>query len=135
VVAAVAAAAAPASSALAEAAVADCPRLDGLPVRVLDGGLRVAEASTRKARVKGLAKLDSLPQTLALHIPKCRSVHTVTMRFPLDLIWLDKQGRVVRVDHDVPPLRLKSCLRARSVVEAGAGTGDAFLAAGLATVE
>jgi len=112
--------------------VADCPRLDGLPVRVLDGGLRVAEASTRKARMKGLAKLDSLPSTLALHIPKCRSVHTVTMRFPLDLIWLDKQGRVVRVDHDVPPRRVKTCLRARSVVEAGAGTGDAFLAAGLA---
>jgi uncharacterized membrane protein (UPF0127 family) len=120
---------------LAEAAVADCPRLDGLPVRVLDGGLRVAEAATRKARMKGLAKLDSLPPTLALHIPKCRSVHTVTMRFPLDLIWLDKHGRVVRVDHDVAPLRVKTCLRARSVVEAGAGTGDAFLAAGVATVE
>jgi uncharacterized membrane protein (UPF0127 family) len=117
----------------APAAVADCPRLDGLPVRVLDGGLRVAEASTRKARMKGLAKLDELPETLALHIPKCKSVHTVTMRFPLDLIWLDKQGRVVRVDHGVPPLRMKSCLRASSVVEAGAGTGDAFLAAGLAT--
>jgi uncharacterized membrane protein (UPF0127 family) len=118
-----------------EATVADCPRLDGLPVRMLDGGLRVAEAATRKSRMKGLAKLDALPETLALHIPKCKSVHTVTMRFPLDLIWLDKHGRVVRVDHDIPPLRLKSCLRAASVVEAGAGTGDAFLAAGLAVAE
>ena len=43
--------------------------------------------------MKGLAKLDELPETLALHIPRCRSVHTFTMRFPLDLIWLDKAGR------------------------------------------
>ncbi len=75
--------------------------------------------------------LDALPPTLALHIPRCRSVHTVTMRFALDLIWLDRDGRVVRVDRGVPPGRMRSCLRARSVVEAGAGTGDAFLAAGL----
>jgi uncharacterized membrane protein (UPF0127 family) len=108
-----------------------CPRLDGLPARELPGGLRVAEATTRRSRMKGLAKLDGLPPALALHIPRCRSVHTVTMRFPLDLIWLDRRGQVVRVDRDVPPRRLKSCLRARSVVEAGAGTADAFLAAGL----
>ena len=53
------------------------------------------------------------------------------MRFPLDLIWLDKAGAVVRVDRDVPPRRLKTCLKARSVVEANAGTADAFVAAGL----
>jgi uncharacterized membrane protein (UPF0127 family) len=119
---------------LADAA-GDCPRLEGLPLRTLPGGLRVAEASTRRSRVKGLAKLDALPATLALHIPRCRSVHTVTMRFPLDLIWLDGRGEVVRVDRDVPPRRLKTCLRARSVVEAGAGTGEAFLAAGLGVAE
>ncbi len=88
-----------ASSASSEA----CPRLDGLPGRELTGGYRVAEANSRAARMKGLAKLDALPERLALHIPRCRSVHTFTMRFPLDLIWLDKQGRVVRVDPAVPP--------------------------------
>ena len=117
-----------ASSASAE----PCPRLDDLPGRELPGGLRVAEASTRAARMKGLARLDAMPPTTALHIPRCRSVHTFTMRFPLDLIWLDKRGHVVRVDHAVPPRRLKWCVRARSVVEAGAGTGDTFVAAGLA---
>ena len=78
-----------------------------------------------------LAKLDDMPETTALHIPRCRSVHTFTMRFPLDLIWLDKAGHVVRVDPSVPPRRLKSCLRARSVIEARGGTADTFLAAGL----
>jgi uncharacterized membrane protein (UPF0127 family) len=55
--------------------------------------------------MKGLAQLDAMPERLALHIPRCRSVHTFTMRFPLDLIWLGKDGSVVRVDRAVPPRR------------------------------
>ena len=113
-------------------ASAECPRLDALPGRDLPGGLRVAEARSRAARMKGLARLDDMPETTALHIPKCRSIHTFTMRFPLDLIWLDKRGDIVRVDPSVPPRRMKSCLRARSVIEARGGTADTFLAAGLA---
>jgi len=115
----------------ASSASASPERLDALPGRDLPGGLRVAEAHTRAARLKGLARLDEMPEWIALHIPRCRSVHTFTMRFPLDLIWLDKGGGVVRIDRAVPPRRLKSCLRARSVVEANAGTGDAFVSAGL----
>jgi len=106
-----------------------CPRLDGLPGRDLPGGLRLAEARTRPARMKGLARLDSMPGQLALHITRCRSVHTFTMRFPLDLIWLSRDGEPVRVDRAVAPRRLKLCLSARSVVEANAGAGDAFAAA------
>ena len=108
-----------------------CPRLDDLPTRELTGGLRIAEARARAARMKGLARLDSLPRSAGLHIPGCPAIHTFTMRFPLDLIWLDKRGQVVRVDRDVPPKRMKACRRARSVVEVNAGAADEFLAAGL----
>jgi uncharacterized membrane protein (UPF0127 family) len=116
---------------VSSASADECSRLDALPARELAGGLRVARAARRADRMKGLAKLDAMPPGYALHIPRCRSVHTVTMRFPLDLIWLGKDGRPVRVDHAVPPNRMKLCVRARSVVEANAGTADAFLAAGL----
>ena len=109
----------------------ECPRLDALPGRELAGGRRVAEASSRGARMRGLAKLDAMPAGAALHIPRCRSVHTFTMRFPLDLIWLGKDGTPVRIDRDVAPRRLRTCLKARSVVEANAGEADAFVAAGL----
>ena len=115
----------------ASSASASCERLDALPGRELPGGLRVAEAHTRAARMKGLAKLDAMPESAALHIPKCWSVHTFTMRFPLDLIWLDRAGQVVRVDENVPPRRVRTCVRARSVVEANAGCAGAFVAAGL----
>jgi uncharacterized membrane protein (UPF0127 family) len=93
----------------------------------------VAEANTRAARLKGLAKLDTMPASAALHIPKCWSVHTFTMRFPLDLIWLARDGSVVRVDENVPPRRFRTCVRARSVVECNAGAARAFLDAGLGT--
>ena len=106
-------------------------RLDALPGSNLPGGRRVAVADTRAARMKGLARLDSMPAGHALHIPRCRSVHTFTMRFPLDLIWLDGDGRVARVDRAVPPRRMRACLRARSVVECNSGTADDFVAAGL----
>ena len=52
-----------------------------------------------------------------LHIARCRSVHTFGMRYALDLIWLDGRGAVVRVDLGVPPRRVRTCRRARSVIE------------------
>ena len=109
----------------------ECPRLDDLPGRELAGGRRVAEAGTRAAKLRGLAGLDAMPAAAGLHIARCRSVHTLSMRFALDLIWLGRDGRPVRVDRDVAPRRLRTCLRARSVVEVRAGEADAFLAAGL----
>jgi uncharacterized membrane protein (UPF0127 family) len=101
-------------------------RLLALPSRALPGGRRIAEADSRAARLHGLAGLAALPPGLALHLPRCRSVHTFGMRFALDLVWLDRGGGVVRVDRGVAPRRLRTCLRARSVIEAAAGEGDAF---------
>jgi hypothetical protein len=85
-------------------------------------------ATTRSARARGLAGRAALGPDEALHIPRCRSVHTFGMRFALDLVWLDGGGRVVRVDRAVPARRVRACLRARSVVEVGAGRADAYLA-------
>jgi uncharacterized membrane protein (UPF0127 family) len=75
------------------------------------------------ARLRGLAFSD--PTADALHIPHCRSVHTFGMRYPLDLVWLDGGGAVVRIDRSVPPGRVRCCRAARSVVEMRAGGADA----------
>jgi uncharacterized membrane protein (UPF0127 family) len=106
-------------------------RFAGLPRRALADGREVIEAQTHRSRRRGLARLDELDARHALHIPQTPSVHTFGMRFALDLIWLAKDGAVVRVDRAVRPRRLRLCLGARSVVETVAGEADAFLAAGL----
>jgi uncharacterized membrane protein (UPF0127 family) len=51
------------------------------------------------------------------------------MRFALDLLWLGADGTLVRLDRAVAPRRLRSCLRARAVVEVAAGEGAGFAAA------
>jgi uncharacterized membrane protein (UPF0127 family) len=106
-------------------------RFAGLPRRPLADGMIVVEARTSRARRRGLARLEALPDDHALLIPRCPAVHTFGMRFPLDLIWLGKDESAVRVDWAVPPKRMRACARARSVVETLAGRADAFLSAGV----
>ena len=43
------------------------------------------------------------------------------MRFPLDLVWVGDDGRAVRVDHAVPPWRLRGCRKAVAVLELPGG--------------
>ncbi|HEX5621341.1 MAG TPA: DUF192 domain-containing protein [Solirubrobacteraceae bacterium] len=80
-------------------------------------------------RARGLRRLVGLigrrdwPAGVALEIPRCRSVHTFGMRFALDLVWLGAGREVVRVDRAVPPWRVRSCRRARSVLELRSGRG------------
>lgn len=81
-------------------------------------------------RARGLAWRANVPAGFALQLDRCRSVHTFGMRFSLDLLWLDRENRVVRVDYDVPASRMRCCWRARSVVEVRAGEGQDLLESG-----
>jgi uncharacterized membrane protein (UPF0127 family) len=90
---------------LASVAVAELP---GVDVRV---------ASDPLARLLGLAGLRALPPRTGLLLPRTRSVHTLGMRFALDLVWLDAGGRTVRVDRAVRAGRVRGCRAALQVVE------------------
>ncbi len=92
--------------------------------------MTVVVASSFAQRTRGLAWRKSVPAGYALKLEPCRSVHTFGMRFSLDLLWLDGEDRVVRVDYDVPPLRLRTCSKARAVVEVKAGEGRDLLESG-----
>lgn len=103
-------------------------RFDGLERRPLGGDLTLIVASGRRARRLGLAKLDALAPGHGLLLAPCRSIHTVAMRFALDLVWLDVNGHPIRLDEDVAPRRQRTCLRARSVIETSSGEGRRFQA-------
>jgi uncharacterized membrane protein (UPF0127 family) len=76
----------------------------------------VRVARSFRERLIGLAFVREPPAD-GLLLPRTRSVHTFGMRFALDLHWLGADGEVVRIDRAVPPRRLRTCLRARSVLE------------------
>ncbi len=72
-------------------------------------------ASTRRARREGLLRRDAVDGALVLR--PCRQVHTFGMRFPIDVVWCDGGGRVLRIA-TVRPRRLsRPVLRARMVIE------------------
>jgi uncharacterized membrane protein (UPF0127 family) len=106
-------------------------RLGGLPAQELAGGLVVHEAHGLRARRRGLAGLEDLDPGHALRIGRCRAVHTFGMRFAVDIVWLARDGAVVRVDAEVPPRRHRCCRRAAAVVETRGGESARFMAAGL----
>jgi len=85
--------------------------------------LSVARALSLPQRLRGLLGRPPPPKGCALLIGRCGSVHTLGMKYPLDLVFLDKNRRVTRVVQNVPPNRPFICggLRAVSVLETSAG--------------
>lgn len=81
--------------------------------------LRVQVASTIHAKAKGmLFSNGDLGGAEALLLKRCSSVHTVGMRYALDIAFLDKRNRVVRALRGVRPNRLRiSAPSAHSVLE------------------
>jgi uncharacterized protein len=78
-------------------------------------------ADTSGKRQKGLLGRDSLPAGHGLWIVPCESIHTCGMRFPIDVVYLDRKKRVRKLRKAMPPWRLSMCLFAHSVVELPAG--------------
>lgn len=60
----------------------------------------------------------SIPEDYALHITPCNQVHMLNMRFPIDVIYLDASGRVVKIDENVQPGKIcRTVKNAKSVIE------------------
>lgn len=110
-------------------------RLRRLPEQRLPGGLRVFSACPLRARLLGLALLDHVPADCALLIPACSCVHTFGMRFPLDLVFLDREGRAVRIERRVAPRRFVRCRAAAAVLEAPSSAPASWTWSGFLDVE
>jgi uncharacterized membrane protein (UPF0127 family) len=80
-------------------------------------GNAVPVAASPLSRLLGLALLSREEAGAGILIPRCRSVHTFGMRFPLDLLFLDAEGRVVELRRAVPPGRFIRCSGAMAVLE------------------
>jgi uncharacterized protein len=84
---------------------------------------RLERPRTFVGRGLGLMFRRSLPPETAMWIAPCNGIHTFFMRFPIDVVFLDRRQRVVRVYPSLRRWRLVPLvLGAHSVVELAAGT-------------
>jgi uncharacterized membrane protein (UPF0127 family) len=83
---------------------------------------RVWNAVSAWERTRGLLGRPQLQPGEGMMINECRLVHTVGMRYPLDLAFLDDDGQVKKLVRDVHPARLAGSLHARRTLELAPGT-------------
>lgn len=79
-------------------------------------------ADSGQKRRKGLLGRNTLAPGEGLWILPCEAVHTFGMRFPIDLIYLDRNHHIKKVRSNVRPWRLSACFTAHSVIELASGT-------------
>lgn len=74
-------------------------------------------------RLVGLLPRATLPQGDGLLLRNEQAIHTLGMRFAIDVAYLDGEARIVKLVSAMPPMRLGPFVRsARAILEVPAGT-------------
>lgn len=87
--------------------------------------ITVRVADTFWTRLVGLMMQKPLPPATGLLITPCNSIHMCFMRFAIDAIYLDKQGKVLKIIRNLRPwIGISACWQAHSTLEMTAGEAD-----------
>jgi hypothetical protein len=78
-------------------------------------------AVTRKDRKRGLLGRHGLDASAALMLAPCPAVHTAFMRFTIDVVFVDREGRVRKIVRGLAPWRVSASLGAYAAIEFTAG--------------
>jgi uncharacterized membrane protein (UPF0127 family) len=97
-------------------AVLTLMREDG---RVVADSVVVADTTWR--RLRGALGWKRLESGTGILLRPAWSIHTAFMRFPMDVVFIDPDQVVLRVDPKLGPFKTASCRGAREVVELAAG--------------
>jgi len=73
------------------------------------------------SRRRGLLDHHSLEEGTALIIAPSNAIHTFSMRFAIDVAFVSRDGRVIKISRAVPPWRVAASWRGFAVVEFCAG--------------
>jgi uncharacterized membrane protein (UPF0127 family) len=80
---------------------------------------------TAFGRARGLLGRDGLEPGAGMLIDRAGSVHMLFMRFPIDVVFLDRDWQVVGVRHGLRPWRFAGARRAVAALELPAGAAAA----------
>ena len=82
-------------------------------------------AETFFTRLVGLLGRSSIPAGSGLLISPCNQIHTFFMKFVIDVIFLDKHGKIIKIYMCLKPWKLTALvLKARSVIELSEGGAE-----------
>lgn len=84
----------------------------------------IEAAFDSRARRAGLMGRPSFAPGAVLAIAPSNAVHTFRMRFPIDVLFITRQGRVVKRVLGLKPRRIAASLRAFAVLEFAAGNPE-----------
>jgi len=87
---------------------------------LLGDSIEIADTSSK--RRTGLLKHASLAKGQGIWIVPCEAVHTWGMKFSIDVLFLNKKRKVLKVRKDMGRRRMAVCFTAYSVLELPAGT-------------
>ena len=79
-------------------------------------------ADTSAKRRTGLLKHTGLARGEGLWIVPCEGVHTFAMKFTIDVVFLNRKRKILKIRPNMVRRRIALCLRAHSVLELPAGT-------------
>ncbi|MEO8126847.1 MAG: DUF192 domain-containing protein [Bryobacteraceae bacterium] len=85
-------------------------------------GEAIEIADTSSKRRTGLLKHPGLTKGQGLWIVPCEAVHCFGMKFSIDVLFLNKKRKVLKVRKEMGRWGIAMCLRAHSVLELPAGT-------------
>ena len=83
---------------------------------------RLETAFDSASRKQGLLGRDGLPPGVGLVIAPTNLVHTFAMRFAIDILFVSRDGRVLKVRHAVPKRRIAGAWGGFAVIEMAAGS-------------
>ena len=84
---------------------------------------KIRKADNFLTRLVGLLKRSTLGPEEALWLMPSKGIHTIGMKFPIDVIFLTKDNLVLSVTSGLPPYRISGVhLRSFSVLELPNGT-------------
>ena len=82
-------------------------------------------ADTFLTRLRGLLGKKSLLPNQGIVIKPCNSVHTIGMRFPIDVIFIDKNNKVCHIIKNMHPGKFSTVIKeANYVIEVSEGTSS-----------
>jgi uncharacterized membrane protein (UPF0127 family) len=84
----------------------------------------VEPALDSKTRKRGLLGRESIPDDYAMIIAPCSAIHTFSMRVPIDVVFVSRNGTITKTCRGVRPWRAAGSMRAFAVIEAAEGFID-----------